>query len=275
MQKTQASGHSVVGTPAPAGSVSVGSSHGDLTQSRSYNSRASHGDDASSAARGNDAAAAGSRSTRTMFDWDALDVDEEDFAMRFPGGAAGPAPPPSEAGARFGVPYKATPKVPPQTLKMEPRLDAQPDANMGAQPDAVDPVAKAELWTWLSNNFPPAPQHALGKGKGKGKRSYMIDSGSPAMNTPMAPVPKPSTATSAWRSSRSAESWNSNWSNRDTHGVPPWNADHEWQRSGRGWQAASWRDDAWQGNAADGPAAKRGSAPYGEPKGKRGKKGDS
>ncbi len=242
MRRTEASGLSVVGTPAPAGSVSVGSSHGDLTQSRSYDSRASHGDDASSAARGGDAAAAGSRSTRAMFDWDALDVDEEDFAMRFPGGAAGPAPPPSAA---------------------------------GVDPEAF--VAKAELWTWLSNYLPPAPPHTQGKGKERGKRSYMVDSGSPAMNTPMAPVPKPSTAASAWRSSRSAGSWNSNWSTRDTHGVPPWNAesDHGWQGSGRGWQVASWRDDAWQGDAAGRPAAKRGSAPYGEPKGKRGKKGDS
>ena len=161
--------------------------------------------------------------------------------MRFPGGAAGPAPPPSDAGV-----------------------------------DPVAFVAKAEMWTWLSNNQ-PAPPHTQGKGKERGKRSYMIDSGSPAMNTPMAPVPKPSTAASAWRSSRSAGSWSSNWSTRDTHGVPPWNAesDHGWQGSGRGWQVTSWRDDAWQDDAAGRPAAKRGSAPYGEPKGKRGKKGDS
>jgi hypothetical protein len=245
MRRTEASGLSVVGTPAPAGSVSVGSSHGDLTQPRSYDSRAqsSHGDDA-------DAAAAGGLSTRAMFDWDALELSEDsssradvpgDFAMRFPGGAAGPAPPPSEAG--------------------------------------VQPEAKAKLWTWLSNNLPPAPPHTLthtkGKGKNRGKRSYMIDSGSPAMNTPMAPVPKPSTAASAWQSSRTVGSWSSNWSTSDTHGVPPWNAesDHGWQGSGRGWQVTSWRDDAWQDDAAGRPAAKRGSAPYGEPKGKKGKKG--
>ena len=140
MRRTEASGLSVVGTPAPAGSVSVGSSHGDLTQPRSYDSRAqsSHGDDA-------DAAAAGGRSTRAMFDWDALELSEDsssradvpgDFAMRFPGGAAGPAPPPSEAG--------------------------------------VQAEAKAKLWTWLSNNMPPAPPHTLthtkGKGKNRGKR---------------------------------------------------------------------------------------------------------
>ena len=233
MRRTEASGLSVVGTPAPAGSVSVGSSHGDLTQPRSYDSRAqsSHGDDASSAARGGDAAAAGSRSTRAMFDWDALDVDEEDFAMRFPGGAAGPAPPPSDAG--------------------------------------VNPVAKAEMWTWLSNNTPPAPPHTLthtkGRGKNKGKRSYMNDSG------PMAPVPKPSTAANAWQSSRTVGSRSSNWSSGDT----PWNAesDQGWQGSGRSWQITYWRDDAWQDDAAGRPAAKRGSAPYGGPKGKKGKKG--
>ena len=45
---------------------------------------------------------------------------------------------------RFGAPYEATPKTPPQTLKMEPRLDAQPDASMGAQPDAVKPSSSAE-----------------------------------------------------------------------------------------------------------------------------------
>ena len=172
--------------------------------------------------------------------WSKADVPGG-FVMRLPGGAAGPAPPPSEAG--------------------------------------VQAEAKANLFTWLSNNMPPAPPHTLthtkGKGKNRGKRSYMIDSGSPAMNTPMAPVPKPSTAANAWQSSHTAGSKGSNWSTSDT----PWNAesDHGWQRSGRGWQVTHWRDDAWQDDAAERPAAKRGSAPYGgassQPKGKKGKKG--
>ena len=45
---------------------------------------------------------------------------------------------------RLGAPFKATPKTPPQSLKMEPRLDAQPDASMGGQPDAVEASSPAE-----------------------------------------------------------------------------------------------------------------------------------
>ena len=158
--------------------------------------------------------------------------------MRLPDGAAGPAPPPSEA--------------------------------------EVQAEAKAKFSTWMQNNMPPAPPHTLthtkGKGENRGKRSYMIDSGSPAMNTPMAPVPKPSTAANAWQSSHTAGSKGSSWSTSET----PWNAgsDRGWreQRSGRGWQVTYWQDDA-----AERPAAKRGSAPYGgassQPKGKKGKKG--
>ncbi len=229
MRKTEESGCSVGGTPASAENVSAGSSHGDLTQPCSYsdvrlNSRAqsSHGDEA-------DAAAAGGLSTRAS--WNKADVPGG-FVMRLPDGAAGPAPPHSEA--------------------------------------EVQAEAKAKFSTWMQNNMPAAPPHTLthtkGKGEGKSKRSYTIDSGSPAMNIPVEPVPKPSTAASAWQYPHAAGSKGSSWSTSE-----PWNAgsDRGWreQRSGRGWQ-----DDA-----AERPAAKRGSAPYGgapsQPKGKKGRKG--
>ncbi len=146
MRKTEESGCSVGGTPASAENVSAGSSHGDLTQPCSYSdvrlnirTQSSHGDEA-------DAAAAGGLSTRAS--WNKADVPGG-FVMRLPDGAAGPAPPHSEA--------------------------------------EVQAEAKAKFSTWMQNNMPPAPPHTLthtkGKGKNRGKRSYMIDSGSPAMNT--------------------------------------------------------------------------------------------
>ena len=174
-----------------------------------------------------DEAAAAADGLSTRASWKKAEVPGG-FAMQLPHGAAGPAPPQSEA--------------------------------------EVQAEAKAKMWTWMSNNFPAAPPHAL-KGKGKGKRPFTIDSGSPAMTTPVEPVPKPSTATSAWQHPPAAGSKGSNW----TQTSGPWNAesDREWreQRSGRGWQ-----DDAER------PAAKRGSAPYrawapGPPKGKKGRKG--
>ena len=225
MRKTEESGSSVGGTPASAENVSAGSSHVDLTQPCSYSDVRLNGRAQSS--HGDDAAAAAADAggLSTRASWNKADVPGG-FAMRLPDGAAGPAPPHFEA--------------------------------------EVPAEAKAKFYTWMQNNMPAAPPHAL-KGKGKSKRSFTMDSGSPAMNTLVEPVPKPSTAASAWQHTPAAGSKGSSWSTSE-----PWNteSDRGWreQRSGRGWQ-----DDAERP-----AAAKRGSAPYGWapslPKGKKGRK---
>ena len=149
--------------------------------------------------------------------------------MELPYGAAGPAPSPSEA-----VPHD------------EP---------------------KAKMWTWMSNNMPappPQPLKGKGKGKGKGRGSFMVDSGSPAMNTWVPSLPKPSTAVDAWQSPPAAgSSKGSAWDPTEE----PWNTD-----SNRGWQRHGWSRSHWQQDADRPPAAKRGSAPY-QHKGKKGRKG--
>ncbi len=153
--------------------------------------------------------------------------------MELPYGAAGPAPSPSEA-----VPH-----------------------------DELE----GKMWTWMSNNMPAPPPQALkgkGKGKDKGRGSFMVDSGSPAMNTwvPSLPksLPKPSTATSAWQSAPAAGSSSSSTWNQTEE---PWNAE-----SNRGWRGQRWSGRHWQDDADRPPAAKRGSAPY-QHKGKKGRKG--
>jgi len=152
--------------------------------------------------------------------------------MQLPYGAAGPAPAPSEA-----TPYD------------EP---------------------KAKMWTWLSNNMPAAPPQPVpgvdkGKGKSKGRGSFLLDSGSPAMNTWAPSLPKPSTAVNAWQSPPAAgSSKGSAWDQTEE----PWNTD-----SNRGWQGQEWSRSHWRDDADRPPArAKRGSAPY-QHKGKKGKKG--
>ncbi len=225
-RNTDESGPSVGGTPASAENVSAGSSDVDLTAHPCSYSDVRLNSRAHVSHGDEAAAAADGLSTRAS--WTRAEVPGG-FAMQLPHGAAGPAPPQSEA--------------------------------------EVQAEAKAKMWTWMSNNMPAAPPHALkGKGKskskGKGHGSYLIDSGSPAMATWVAPVPKPSTATSAWQHTPAAGSKGSTW----TQTGGPWNAE-----SNREWQGG-WQEDAER------PTAKRGAAPYrvwapGLPKGKKGRKG--
>ena len=222
-----ASGQGVRGTSASARSASAGS--GDVNPTARPCAYSDFRlDDRAPVSHGEADAAAAGLSTR--MGWKRADVPGG-FVMQLPYGAAGPAPAPSEA-----------------TPHDEP---------------------KAKMWTWLSNNMPAAPPQPVpgadkGKGKSKGRGSFLLDSGSPAMNTWVPSLPKPSTAANAWQSTPAAE--NSKGSAWDQTGEP-WNAD-----SNRGWQGQRWSGRHWQDDADRPPAAKRGSAPY-QHKGKKGRKG--